>query len=300
MDTPARSNPDSVVVAETFLRHLFAEMPPDSWLTLTAIHPDGNYPAPSHHIKDSNKLTPALTHLLANQAEGYGVFFGVATRRGNLGQYTRGGRADLMLLPAIFADVDRPPERLPNMETFPLPPTFVISTGRGTHLYWMLVNPTSNHAEAEAIMRGLAATLGGDKLTTAQSMRLPGSINTKYPHQPRCSILSSEPHRLYTLDDFVDFRTVPTRTVKPARQDTPRRSGETWVEMKSREITDILIREYQGFQKGNGWISSLCPCGHTHDAPGKHFGFNPSIGVGICFGRHGRMLVKDLMRVLRM
>ena len=61
-----------------------------------------------------------------------------------------------------------------------------------------------------------------------------------------------------------------------------------------RAVIDRLCASYNGYIKPNGYVASLCPCGHAHDAPGQHFNFDPLHGVGLCFGRHGRMLLKDI------
>ena len=40
------------------------------------------------------------------------------------------------------------------------------------------------------------------------------------------------------------------------------------------------------------------PLDHERDAPGSHFFFNPSLGLGHCFGKHGRLLLTDLCAAL--
>lgn len=279
----------------TFLNLLYRELPgQESYLTLTAIHPDKAHPAPSRHIRldDEVGLDDALIRLSRMQDLGYGAFFGVATRRADLGRWTRGGRPDLALLPALFADVDKP---TPYADIFSPPPTLTVSSGRGLHLYWMLAQPTHDFTRAETIMRGLARVLNGDSMTAPQALRLPGSLNTKYTPARPCELRSMEPHRLYQLDDFKEVIRSPEPLQKP-RPALPA-SGST-LNARKQEIAHILIRDYQGFLKSNGWIASLCPCGHEKDSPGAHFNYHPGIGVARCFGRHGRMLVKDLWQVL--
>jgi len=278
-----------------FLNLLYRELPgQESYLTLTAIHPDKAHPAPSRHIRldDGAGLEDALTRLSRMQDLGYGAFFGVATRRADLGRWTRGGRADLALLPALFADVDKPDV---NLERFPLPPTLTVSSGRGLHLYWMLAQPTHDFTRAETIMRGLARVLNGDSMTAPQALRLPGSLNTKYTPARRCELLEAEPHRLYQLADFEELLQPPPPA--PRRVQTAALRGD-WLETRKQDIAHILLNEYQGVMKPNGWIASLCPCGHEKDSPGRHFNYHPGIGVARCFGKHGKMLVKDLWGVL--
>ena len=96
------------------------------------------------------------------------------------------GKADLLALPALFADIDRPPEAvLPQIRDFQPAPSCIIGSGRGVHLYFLLDHCTTNLDLAERVLRGLAAVLRADPLTCAQSMRLIGTLNLK--PQP-CSI----------------------------------------------------------------------------------------------------------------
>lgn len=63
-------------------------------------------------------------------------------------------------------------------------------------------------------------------------------------------------------------------------------------------VVHVLLRDYAGFVQHNGWIGALCPCGHSRDQPGRHFGFSPQHGVARCFGRHGQLLVKELCTLI--
>lgn len=286
---------DSLAFLHTLFKHI--PTPDQHYLTLTALHPDGR-PAPSRHLRlDSPDLPDAVARLHAMAPHGYGGFFGIATRTSDLGRWQRGGRADLGLLPALYADIDRPLEQtLKRLEDFSPPPTYTVSSGCGAHLYWMLQYPTHDLKQAEPILHGLGKALGGDKLTVAQSMRLPGTLNTKPGRDnASCRILSHEPHRLYFLDDFERF--LPALV---AKQSVPqRRTRWPYLDDLKRLIADILRRDFGGYQKPNGWIAARCPCGHSRDAPGMHFGYHPEYGVGRCFGKHGRLLVKDLCQVMR-
>jgi hypothetical protein len=64
-------------------------------------------------------------------------------------------------------------------------------------------------------------------------------------------------------------------------------------------IAGCLLSEFHGHVKANGYIAALCPCGHCRDYPGSHFNFDPTRAIGTCFGRHGRLLLKDLCELLR-
>jgi len=81
----------------------------------------------------------------------------------------------------------------------------------------------------------------------------------------------------------------------------PSQSRQSTHRLNSRLIAAVegtLIRDYDGFRQRNGWTAALCPCGHDHDRSGMHFAFNPEKKIGMCLGRHGRLLLKDLCAVL--
>jgi hypothetical protein len=261
-------------------------------LTAMPISPGKN---PTCHVPLglNTLLTQALNRLsVINQAGIFGGFVGMATRRLGLAPFQRGGKADLLDLPALFADVDRPPHELYPMLTHVKPtPSLIIASGFGTHLYWLLAEPTADWQDSDRTLTGLAHALGGDRLTVAQSMRLPGTRNLK-PGRGPCFILQSEPQRLYTLNDFTAYLP-PRRKQRPICP-----SSGVYLDDLAEAISDVLIDDYGGYLKANGWLAARCPAGHAVDYPGKHFFFNEALHIGQCFGKHGLFLLKDLKLVL--
>src|SRR5689334_6072841 len=161
-----------------FLHDLFARCEIPAYLTFSAIHPDGDRPTPSRHVKlgDSFALQSALDDLVVANRVGWGAYFGVATRQNDLGRWSRGGKSDLTELPALFVDIDQPEDALPRLGWFDLPASCILHSGRGYHAYWFLKSPTTDFFAADKAIRGLAHHLGGDEaLSVAQSMRLPGT-----------------------------------------------------------------------------------------------------------------------------
>ena len=92
-----------------FLEALFAPCE-QGFLTFTAIHPDGQHCTPSRHIPISNHacLAHMLNQIMTANAQGWGAYVAIATRKANLGRWRRGGEGDLLALPALFVDVDDP------------------------------------------------------------------------------------------------------------------------------------------------------------------------------------------------
>jgi hypothetical protein len=278
----------------------WAEQP--AFLTFTAIHPDKLRLRPSCHIPVGHPRALRLTvdRLMQANQQGWGAYFGVATRRPGLRRWQRGGKRDLLSLPAVFVDLDQPdPGILAKMELFDLPPSCVISSSENSyHVYWF-IQPTSELAEADRVLRGLAQHFGGDvSMTSDQSLRLVGGQNTKRNRNNwRCQIVSLHPDRKYTLGAF--------RSVLPS---LPAPTPHIHVRLPSSEVyltadkfrtarqavESALYRDFGGYLKPNGFVAALCPYGHTRDYPGNHFSWNSRSGVGYCFGRHATVNLLDL------
>jgi hypothetical protein len=287
--------------------HALYDGVPEGYLTLTAIHPDKHHPTPSRHVRlhDGPALIEALKHLLEANAQGWGAYFGVAPRQTNLGRWRRGGKDDLVCLPAVFVDIDdEPAAALARLRRFSPPPSAIVRSGGGIHGWWW-VTPTADFALAERVLRGLAHTLGGDHTTVANALRLPGSVNTKAVRNGAlCHLVELHPERRYSLPDFAQYAPDP-----PLRQshvchesphlDTPH-SEHVLNPALIEAVTDCLMNDFGGRVKSNGWIAALCPCGHGRDFPGSHFNFDTTRSVGRCFGRHGRLLLKDLCAALKL
>jgi hypothetical protein len=116
------------------------------------------------------------------------VYFGVATRR----DASAGTLRDCRHLGALFADIDF--KTLPEKEARAelarclLPPTVIVQSGGGLHVYWTLREPLElpdEANEAYRLLRKLTAFLNADPSAAepARVLRLPGTFNVKpiYP-----------------------------------------------------------------------------------------------------------------------
>jgi hypothetical protein len=177
-----------------------------------------------------------------------------------------------------------------------------VLSGGGVHAYWWMSEPTDDWTWASAALRALANQLDGDRTNIAGAMRMPGTVNTK-PRRDntRCSLHTLNDHH-YTQEDFIIPIPKPIETV--AVRDPPRRRRRSPTSL-NRTLNPQLVQAVSsrlladgGHIQRNGWIAAYCPCGHRHDRPGAHFAFNPSIGVGVCHGRHGRLLLRELCHYL--
>jgi hypothetical protein len=298
----------ATIPAETteFLAGLLQECGQSGFLTLTAIHPDGNHSTPSRHITIDDKIAinDALQKLLVTNQMGWGAYVGIGLRKSNLGRWRRGGNAAVLALPALFADVDdRSETALNRIRNFKPSPSCITYTGGGFHVFWWLSDLLYDLKLAANLLRAIGKELGGDPMSISQILRIPGSINTKSKRNgARCQIIDYRATRYHPIDF-----SLPDIPENPPKQSTPtrRRScNQTSVGQKHlnpalvQAVIDRLMHSYDGFDRRNGWIGSRCLRHHERDRPGQHFSFNPSLGVGICQGRHKKMLLKELCSLL--
>jgi hypothetical protein len=138
---------------------------------------------------------------------GESVYFGCSTRKGG------GDKEHCEETPALWADIDF--KTIPEEEAwrlvqqFPIPPSVIIASGGGLHVYWLLTRPVpASDPGIEPILRGLARALRGDSSAAelARVMRLPGGLNWKYTPARPCRVLEADWARRYTLADFEMFR----------------------------------------------------------------------------------------------
>lgn len=287
---------------QEFLEALFAPCK-QGFLTFTAIHPDGQHPTPSRHVAvgDSACLTRTLERLTDANQQGWGAYIAVATRKTNLGRWRRGGSDDLLTLPALFVDVDNPsPDTLKRLQTTHPTPSCITFTGGGYHAWWWLQTPLTDFDYARQILHVLAVKLGGDRLSPAQSLRLPQTRNTK-PNRGNalCSIIVLHDER-YSFTDF----DLPARSPEPRRTLAPPHATVRHAHSNYKlnpalvaAVTDTLLEH--GYRRSGDWLSGPClfPERHQHNDHHTSFGFNAQTGYGHCF-RCGSMLLKDLCQTL--
>ena len=273
-------------------------------LTFTVIHPTSQQPTPSRHIPLDNRATllDTLQRLSDTNQMGWGAYFAVGLRKPGLSRWKRGGTSEVVALPAFYTDIDDPTDAtLMKLRGARLPPSVIVHSGGGYHAYWLLDEPTRDLHLARQVLQGLARAFGGDGLSPAQSLRLPGSVNHKPERGGAVCQLVENSDRHYRSSDFSPF--IPSVPHLPERRTAaqaahPFNSNNLNVQLVHAIIT-VLYRDYAARdQRRSDWLASLCPCGHARDSPGAHFFFNPTIGCGRCHGRHGTLRLTDLCSVL--
>lgn len=137
------------------------------------------------------------------------VFFGVATRK----DASKGTLANCAWLPALFVDIDYKhtpeAEARQRLSSFACPPSAVVSSGGGLHVYWLLRMPLdlqapTNCAIARSILGRLATSVGGDLAAAepARVLRVPGTWNQKYTPPREVIIERLQPTHRYSLESF--------------------------------------------------------------------------------------------------
>ena len=164
-----------------FLRAWFASCPADQLVEIRAIH------AIDGAIRQEFFTLDALDDLygLACQlVEDYHVYFGVCPRT-----RPQGRKQDVTHAPGLWVDLDfkrfdeSESGALRTLGEFPLPPTWLVATGGGFHVYWQLKHAVCADAAFEGRLKGVVKTLNADPAATDRSrvLRIPGTFNHKYP-----------------------------------------------------------------------------------------------------------------------
>ncbi len=239
--------------------------------------------------------------LLETNQLGWGAYFAVGLRKHGLSRYQRGAESDILALPAVFVDVDNAGEAtFHRLHTLQPQPSCITFTGGGYHAYWWLDEPLSDMKLARNILRELQRMAGGDALSVVNSLRLPGSRNTK-PQRDRalCHVLERH-NRYYPTTAFEHLLMRPTnkrppqQTKQPIHQHQARNTlNPALLQIVSEHLHHI------GYVGRGDWLSGPCLDPHHHQHEDRHpsFGFNTRSGYGNCF-RCGSVLLKDICNLL--
>jgi len=124
--------------------------------------------------------------------DGYNIYFGVSGRKEK-----RGTGEAVSVVPCLWLDIDNVDERRTDelcslwYDKNELPiPSYVIKSGHGLHIYWILEKPfriksDDDRHRISGYLQGLADFLHADRCyDLARVMRLPETINWKYPDAP--------------------------------------------------------------------------------------------------------------------
>jgi len=96
-----------------------------------------------------------------------------------------------------------------------LPPTAIVWSGHGWHLYWRLSDWCFKASRIEKVNEALQHALNADACHNIDRvMRLPGTINTKDEKNPvLCRLTEEHPGRVYTLKSLYISTRLGSKTV---------------------------------------------------------------------------------------
>jgi predicted P-loop ATPase len=153
-----------------------------------------------------------------------GLFFCVSTIRHGM----KRNKENVAEIPGLWADIDfkdvkeTPDSILKRVKALPLPPSIIVRSGNGLHLYWrfkepMIVNIIDGPEtieRVEAALKQLADLVGGDMKVTqvAALMRLPGTHNSKRDEWKPVEIETSNSGG-FELDEIEDMLAIKSPVV---------------------------------------------------------------------------------------
>jgi uncharacterized protein (DUF927 family) len=160
------------------------------------------------------------------------VYFGMGLRKEPLPDGKRGGNTDISCITAFWSDIDvKSPahketalpetndEAMAFLDTLPLKPSIVVSSGNGLHVYWLFETPLGIATEAHR--SNISATLFGwqgyinnaarergwkldNTSDLARALRVPGGVNHKLGDGRRSEILFDSGLR-FSPSDFTPY-----------------------------------------------------------------------------------------------
>ncbi len=217
--------------------------------TLANERDDPNEPTERHIAgRDDTKVEAFITKW---DRPGRGLFFCVSTIQADMNR----NKDTVAEIPGLWADIDfkdvidDEATILRRVKALRYPPTIIVSSGHGLHLYWPfkeaitinVVDGAETIERIEAALKLLADLVGGDMKVTqvAALMRLPGTHNSKFGEWKQVEIETSGNGIGYELDDIEDMlaETSPIvlRHVRP-----PVTAGETNPFLEIQEIAKSL------------------------------------------------------------
>ena len=204
-------------VFEKFLRTLFPDIG-GCFVEFRCLHQEYPPQIGFLSIDDVMKRWQGFGH----SAKERNVYFGVCPR-----SQKDGSKASIKLVWVLWVDLDAKDfkggkrEVLDRVKSFPFPPTIVVDSGNGFHVYWRLkesmpINTNEDRIRIESVLKALARGLNGDLACAeiARILRLPGTLNRKNTPPAPVFIVELEPSRQYSLNDFECLLIKPEASVE--------------------------------------------------------------------------------------
>ncbi|HEX8369797.1 MAG TPA: DUF927 domain-containing protein [Pyrinomonadaceae bacterium] len=143
------------------------------------------------------------------------ITFGPAPRLRPAKKGKAGTDADVAEIGCLWSDLDydKTPggaiEVIRRVKSLALPPSVVVNSGYGRHVYYVLKEPLHDGRllDWQEMIRALRDTLGGDAvINPSRVMRLPGTLNLKYEQPAPCEIVEEDSSwTRYSLEEMKNF-----------------------------------------------------------------------------------------------
>lgn len=207
--------------AQLFLPALFAGKPDDSYILIWTLDKQSHW---FRNVRDAIQFVES--------PNGLDTYVGIGLSTEDRGPHRRGASADVGGIVGIAIDIDlrsiaHQKSTLPGtveeaLSLLPpeLPPTFIVLTGNGIHVWWLFREPwvfENNEArERAATVLKRWATLVRDNgrargwslerlADLARVFRIPGTTNYKDPANPKPVTISLESDRRYNPSDLIEL-----------------------------------------------------------------------------------------------
>jgi hypothetical protein len=167
-----------------------------------------------------DQVTEAIEYAAEMSQAGHEIHFGPAVRRENLGS-KRSDRTNVLWTKCLWVDVDSPDKTLSAEEklkkaaefkdnfiealkAYGLEPSFVVCSGHGFHIYFVLKRVHMDPSVWAPIQIALITLAKGDQQAkdAGRLLRVPGTINWKDPSNPKSVEIVYELDRVYDEKDF--------------------------------------------------------------------------------------------------
>ena len=144
----------------------------------------------------------------------HAVAFGLAPR--HKGKPNSVSRVTTLWLDTDIKDFKNEASMVKALQAFPIPPTFVVHSGHGRHLYWVL-RDSSIPKQAQELMRTISTLVGADLgvHNPSRLFRAPGTTNYKDPKNPvPCVLAEANVQAIYGFDDLTKATQLSSKTTR--------------------------------------------------------------------------------------
>lgn len=162
------------------LRRIYAQTQKETLIEIKAIRGEGEIISAQTDEPDSIE---EQSQILVD--EGYNLFFHTALKKVGLDS---GRKESCYGTNILWVDIDR--ESF-NPDIFLLPPSYVVRSGLGFHIYWQLDEYITSQDIAEKLLKKLCKIFDGDKSLAQINalLRIPNTLNYKYNPPKKVTIL---------------------------------------------------------------------------------------------------------------